>query len=231
MNNSNPDWPKKESFLLEQESDKLRKIEVEKLDNEIITFIKSKKSRYRIEYKEIRLNFPILRNTTNMQMKGILNRILNKYLNINNYNINKKAIFRSKHQSNIKKIKKQNHSILRKVEKAGYIVEDGKILHREIYKTTFGSIPSGWVIHHIDENKQNNNPENLIALPHYLHSLIHKEMWSKNIKFTKKEIEEKLLNYQNELKEISGKILNIKNELKNLEGHKKEMEALFISRR
>lgn len=48
---------------------------------------------------------------------------------------------------------------------------------KENYKTTYelhyGKIPKGWVIHHIDMNRINNDLDNLIALPHGEHLKLH----------------------------------------------------------
>lgn len=35
------------------------------------------------------------------------------------------------------------------------------------------TVPEGWVIHHADERKNNNSPENLVALPRGLHRELH----------------------------------------------------------
>lgn len=46
-------------------------------------------------------------------------------------------------------------------------------LHRWVYIKTHGEIPKGYSIHHIDENKENNSPENLMALPSGRHASMH----------------------------------------------------------
>lgn len=46
--------------------------------------------------------------------------------------------------------------------------------HRLVYEKHYGKIYSNNHIHHIDENKLNNSPENLISLPPKLHSLVHR---------------------------------------------------------
>ena len=40
-------------------------------------------------------------------------------------------------------------------------VNQGKLLHRLIYEENFGSIPNGFCIHHLDNDKNNNDPNNL----------------------------------------------------------------------
>ena len=53
-------------------------------------------------------------------------------------------------------------------------IHQGKLLHRLIYEENFGSIPEGFICHHIDGNKENNDPSNLMLLTksnhHHLHS-------------------------------------------------------------
>ena len=49
----------------------------------------------------------------------------------------------------------------------------GKLLHRLIYEEVFGSIPKGYAIHHIDGDKTNNNPGNLMLLSKSNHHKLH----------------------------------------------------------
>lgn len=49
----------------------------------------------------------------------------------------------------------------------------GKLLHRLIYEECFGSIPKGYSIHHIDGDKTNNNPGNLMMLTKSNHHKLH----------------------------------------------------------
>ena len=49
----------------------------------------------------------------------------------------------------------------------------GKLLHRLIYEECFGSIPKGYSIHHIDGDKTNNNPGNLMLLTKSHHHHLH----------------------------------------------------------
>lgn len=46
-----------------------------------------------------------------------------------------------------------------------YIDGDRRALHRQVWEDHNGPIPPGWHIHHIDEDRDNNDPENLMALP------------------------------------------------------------------
>ena len=64
------------------------------------------------------------------------------------------------------------------VESKGYyILSKGeyrnKLLHRVIFEDTYGKIPEGWDVHHHDFNKLNNDPSNLVALPHWVHAQLH----------------------------------------------------------
>jgi hypothetical protein len=38
-------------------------------------------------------------------------------------------------------------------------------LHRAIYRKTYGNIPHGWQVHHLDEDTSNNTLENLVCMP------------------------------------------------------------------
>ena len=49
----------------------------------------------------------------------------------------------------------------------------GKLLHRLIYEEVFGPIPKGYAIHHIDGDKTNNNPSNLMLLTKSNHHSLH----------------------------------------------------------
>ena len=49
----------------------------------------------------------------------------------------------------------------------------GKLLHRLIYEEIYGSIPEGFSIHHIDGDKTNNNPGNLMLLSKSNHHKLH----------------------------------------------------------
>jgi hypothetical protein len=45
--------------------------------------------------------------------------------------------------------------------------------YRKIYAEYYGDIPKGFVIHHMDHNKKNNDIDNLIAIPISLHASYH----------------------------------------------------------
>jgi hypothetical protein len=71
---------------------------------------------------------------------------------------------------------REENNILRvsKLLARGYSVDDrGRLVHREIYKHAYGSIPAGWVVHHVDGNKSNNTTENLVAIPRRMHDRLH----------------------------------------------------------
>lgn len=48
-------------------------------------------------------------------------------------------------------------------------------VHRLVYLAIHKEIPEGYDIHHIDGDKHNNNPDNLIAIPHSEHLSLHKK--------------------------------------------------------
>jgi hypothetical protein len=47
----------------------------------------------------------------------------------------------------------------------GCTTEGRQLLHRDVWEYHNGSIPKGWDIHHIDNNRSNNAIENLECLP------------------------------------------------------------------
>lgn len=73
-------------------------------------------------------------------------------------------------------------------ERGYYRTKEKKLLHREIYEQAYGPIPTGWVVHHIDFDKLNNEPLNLIALPEEFHTQIHGTMRSERRRFDRVEI-------------------------------------------
>lgn len=62
-----------------------------------------------------------------------------------------------------------------------------KRLNRLVYETFIGDIPKGYDVHHINENKEDNNPKNLCLLSKNEHYKIHKSktviQYTKNMKF------------------------------------------------
>jgi hypothetical protein len=55
----------------------------------------------------------------------------------------------------------------------GYKYIGGRYAHRVIYERHIGPIPKGWVVHHRDEDKTNNDPSNLVAMPRGEHQRLH----------------------------------------------------------
>lgn len=79
---------------------------------------------------------------------------------------------------------------LKRLEREGYQIEaSGRLVHRRVCREAWGPYPYNWVVHHIDENKQNNHPDNLIAMPRDMHSHIHKIMRKNKIHLTRKNVE------------------------------------------
>lgn len=76
--------------------------------------------------------------------------------------------------------KKDKWGLFQKIQRvkrlmaSGYEVDKwGNLVHRAVCKAHWGPFPKDWVVHHIDENKKNNTPENLIALPAQIHNKVH----------------------------------------------------------
>ena len=64
-------------------------------------------------------------------------------------------------------------------------------LHRYVYRVYVGDIPAGYHIHHIDENKNNNEPDNLECITQHDHESYHRAKYAKN---HKKEVLDNLVN-------------------------------------
>ena len=59
-------------------------------------------------------------------------------------------------------------------DKGGHFI-CGLAIHRAVWKYFHGEIPSGYVIHHVDENKSNNHIENLRLLTSSEHIALHSQ--------------------------------------------------------
>ena len=49
--------------------------------------------------------------------------------------------------------------------------------HRRLWVKTYGSIPEGKHIHHIDGNRNNNTLENLVCVSRSMHRRMHEDRW------------------------------------------------------
>jgi len=45
--------------------------------------------------------------------------------------------------------------------------------YKKTYIKAYGEIPQGYEVHHVDWDRANNDPSNLIALPKAIHKIIH----------------------------------------------------------
>ena len=70
-----------------------------------------------------------------------------------------------------------------------------KINYRKLYTKNIGLIPKNWDIHHIDFNHDNNNLDNLIAVPKKVHTVIHQTGY-----LERQEIEKLILLYNQSIK-------------------------------
>lgn len=97
--------------------------------------------------------------------------------------------------------------------KKGYVVRDGQLEHRLVYRQTFGPIKQNYVIHHLNEIKNDNRPENLIALPAKLHHIIHQEQWNSGRQYNKEYLLTRTDNY-------------LKHQVKGLFKHQKPLPSI-----
>jgi hypothetical protein len=69
-------------------------------------------------------------------------------------------------------------------ERTNRITINGKVVyeHRNIYETTYGEIPKGYIIHHIDGDTKNNNISNLQLMKQSEHIKLHMNKFKENIK-------------------------------------------------
>lgn len=61
-----------------------------------------------------------------------------------------------------------------------------KLLHREIWKSHYGEIPAGYLIHHKDGNPLNNSIENMECISKKEHNSIHVENRKNDVEFKKR---------------------------------------------
>lgn len=107
------------------------------------------------------------------------------------------------------------------IDEKGYkrYKKDGKLVHREIafkevYRKNRNSYPrrfSEYDVHHMDENKLNNNPSNLVLKPRDTHDLTHeikrRENRLKNLKIGSEEYQKEIQNIQFEKEKLRDKII------------------------
>lgn len=63
----------------------------------------------------------------------------------------------------------------RRDKRTGYYLNAGthKRLHVAVYENEVGEIPKGYVVHHLDQNKDNNTKENLVLMTNVEHVRLH----------------------------------------------------------
>lgn len=101
-----------------------------------------------------------------------------------------------------------------KWRKQGYkATKDGQAEHREIYRQHFGRIPRGWVIHHVNSVRDDNRPENLVAMPTHLHDYLHKVQTAERKHFSKELIERVTLHLEGNENEIVKWVLELERQI------------------
>lgn len=99
---------------------------------------------------------------------------------------------------------------LNRTRRQGYVLKDGVVEHRLVWKAANGKIPKGWVVHHVNEVKNDNRLENLVALPSAMHDHLHKIQREHQIRYSKEQLEAML-------DSVKARDKQIKNEIKDLE--------------
>ena len=102
----------------------------------------------------------------------------------------------------IKELEKIRNNYETKMTKYGLAFLDGdywkvitanskiELLHRYVYEKEVGQIPPNWVVHHLDNDKWNNNPANLKAMPMTEHISLHSfDYWDSKNKSNKFRVE------------------------------------------
>jgi hypothetical protein len=78
------------------------------------------------------------------------------------------------------------------VSKGYEITKTGKLVHRQVCWKANGPFPRNWVVHHVDHDKKNNDPSNLVALPRELYDKLYKSMERNHVKFDRESIKRTL---------------------------------------
>lgn len=75
------------------------------------------------------------------------------------------------------------------VDRNGYLRDEETdfLVHREIYEKAYGVVANRWVVHHVNGDKKDNRPENLVSLHWRIHDAIH-QTWPKGTLPSKNEI-------------------------------------------
>lgn len=111
------------------------------------------------------------------------------------------------------------------LDRKGYpIGSDGKRIHRKIVK----NIPKGWVVHHIDHVKTNNDPSNLISLPFAMHDRMHQLMKKMNRILSREEIENTLNAYLKTTGKLRERVSRIDSEIKVLKKERREISNQLL---
>ena len=89
----------------------------------------------------------------------------------------KKSIIKISNYGNVKSIKWNNKTTNENIVRINYFgrpfIGHKYAVHRIVYELFVGQIPKGYVIHHIDLNKKNNNLDNLFLCTISEHMILH----------------------------------------------------------
>lgn len=101
-------------------------------------------------------------------------------------------------KTNRLKAERERMNRLNKMIRNGYEIDGrGRLVHRTICRQAHGPFPHTWIVHHIDENKGNNSPDNLIAMPVQVHGKLHTAQRKNKMTFGRSTIEQMIKCYVN----------------------------------
>lgn len=110
----------------------------------------------------------------------------------------------------VSKKEKMRLESLNKLIKEGYKVDkEGHLVHRTVCYRAHGFIPRDWLVLHIDFDRNNNTPDNLIALPKSVYMSVCRTYKSTGDRMKRSSIEKVLSHFKKQL-QLKNPNINIK---------------------
>lgn len=80
----------------------------------------------------------------------------------------------------------------------GYELDSkGRLIHRLVCEQAHGRYPRDWAVTHVDGDRKNNTPQNLIALPKELLFRLQDSMKSESVRYTREQLAAVVRGYVN----------------------------------